>query len=63
MTTRERLLRTAVALVIAHGESGFETDPDEMATAMKAARRAGISIQEISDEVQRLTAKKPSTQK
>jgi hypothetical protein len=62
MTKREDLLRRAAELVIAHGESGFETDPKEMAAATAAARRAGISIEEISREVKRLTSK-PSTKK
>ncbi|WP_262062631.1 hypothetical protein [Streptomyces sp. STR69] len=46
---REQLLKNAADLVWQHAKSGCATDPQPMAAAVAAARKAGISLQEIAD--------------
>ncbi|MFF4574854.1 hypothetical protein [Streptomyces sp. NPDC001410] len=48
-STREQLLKEAADLVLEHARSGFATDPQPMAAAIAAARKAGIGVQEIAD--------------
>jgi hypothetical protein len=45
---RTELLRRAADLIWDHAESGCATDPRPMAAALAAARKAGISIEEIA---------------
>lgn len=45
---RDALLRRAADLIWDHAHSGCQTDPQPMAEALAEARRAGISVQEIS---------------
>ncbi|AVZ74015.1 hypothetical protein SLUN_19460 [Streptomyces lunaelactis] len=49
MDRREAVLKKAADLVQAHADSGCATDPKPMSEAVKAARAAGISLQEIAD--------------
>ena len=46
---RAQLLKQAADLVWEHAKSGCGTDPQPMAAALTAARKAGISVQEIAD--------------
>jgi hypothetical protein len=46
---REQLLKSAADLVWEHAKSGCGTDPQPMAAALTAARKAGIRVQEIAD--------------
>ncbi|MGC4984299.1 hypothetical protein ACLQ18_27270 [Streptomyces sp. DT193] len=46
---REQLLKSAADLVWEHAMSGCGTDPQPMAAALAAARKVGISLQEIAD--------------
>ncbi|MEU8977632.1 hypothetical protein [Streptomyces sp. NPDC048309] len=48
-STREQLLKEAADLVWEHAMSGCGTDPQPMAAALAAARKARISLQEIAD--------------
>ena len=45
---RADLLRRAADLIWDHAESGCATDPKAMADALAAARKAGISLDEIA---------------
>ncbi|MFE5890489.1 hypothetical protein ACFQ6E_16335 [Streptomyces sp. NPDC056462] len=48
-TDRKQLLKEAADLVWQHALSGCATDPRPMAAAMTAARRAGITVQDIAN--------------
>ncbi|MER0450160.1 hypothetical protein ABR738_37420 [Streptomyces sp. Edi4] len=47
-TDREALLRRAAELACELAESGFAKAPEPLAQAVAEARRAGITIEEIS---------------
>jgi hypothetical protein len=46
---RRRLLEEAADLVLEHAEKGCPTPSAELTDAIRAARRAGITIQDIAD--------------